>query len=238
MPISDPLSLSYIVRLAKMLRPKSVLDIGCGLGHIGYLMRTQLEPENWPAGKSKPQWSVRMDALEIFPDYLNEVHQFIYNRVIVGDIRNILPGLETYDLMILGNILEHFEKEEGRRLVEALRARCNLCLILTTPVGYTEQGQIHGNEAECHRSGWLPHDFRSFGNTLVLYAQMGHHPPSLAAVVYARRETYDKVRRPFSPVKMFLRSVIYGGLGAGMAARAHLLKKRFRPRGTESDCEA
>jgi hypothetical protein len=179
-----------------------------------------------------------MDAVEVFPDYLNEVHQFIYNRVIVGDIRKVLPSLETYDLMILGNILEHFEKEEGRRLVEALRARCNLGLIITTPVGYTEQGQIRGNEAECHHSGWLPRDFRSFGNTLVLYGQMGHYRPFLTAVVCARQETYDKVRRPFSPVKTFLRSVAFGGLGAGMAARVHLLQKHFRPHGPELDCEA
>lgn len=62
--------------------------------------------------------------------------------------------LGAYDLIIVGDVLEHFEKERGIWLLEACLKQCR-SLLLNVPIGPDwPQGAEYGNEYETHRSVW------------------------------------------------------------------------------------
>src|SRR5512143_3083288 len=104
MPSSFVANIPEIVVLAVDLRPrpKTILDVGVGAGTYGVLLREYL-----PRGR-------KIDGVEIWPKYLTW-QWGAYDHIYVGDVRDLdLPG---YDLILLIDILEHFERDESIALV-------------------------------------------------------------------------------------------------------------------------
>ena len=69
--------------------------------------------------------------------------------------------MENYDLVLLMDVLEHLQKEEAFAIIEKVRVKAKHVLI-STPIGYTKQGAVHGNEAESHKCGFNPEDFKRY----------------------------------------------------------------------------
>jgi predicted SAM-dependent methyltransferase len=71
--------------------------------------------------------------------------------------------------MIMSDVIEHFEKQEG--LKQLRRAANHLTpgglLMLSTPAVFCKQGSVHGNELETHRSLWAPEDLTQLGFEIV-----------------------------------------------------------------------
>lgn len=165
MPSSRPNTIPLVIHLLRQLRPQSILDVGVGFGKWGHLFREYtdiLEAEHDPARYRRENWRVRIDGLEGHAAYLTEMHRFLYNTIHVGDAGLILPTLGDYDLIFLGDIIEHFDKDAGLRLLEAARVRAAKAVILSTPKFETEQEDLCGNELERHRSLWSEADFLAF----------------------------------------------------------------------------
>jgi hypothetical protein len=71
-----------------------------------------------------------------------------------------------YDLALLIDVIEHFEKDDGYQLLERLRAVAHN-VILATPYGFAPQDDIFGNALEIHRSGWTERDFARYPKRIV-----------------------------------------------------------------------
>ncbi|RMD60854.1 MAG: class I SAM-dependent methyltransferase [Alphaproteobacteria bacterium] len=162
MPTSHPRQVNEIVELIRRLDPQRILDVGCGFGKFGFLAREYLDV--WGGEHAYGAWTRTIDAIEGFSRYLTPVHDFVYDRVLVGNACDILPQLDArYDLVLLIDILEHFERADGlailRRCVE-LSANT----IVSTPKDIGDQEDVFENELEAHRSQWRYRDFDEFPN--------------------------------------------------------------------------
>ena len=170
MPSSRPNTIPSVIHLLRQLRPRSILDVGVGFGKWGHLFREYtdiLEAENDPVRYRRENWQVRIDGIEGFSDYLTEMHRYLYNEIHVGDARVLIHALPAYDLIFLGDVLEHMSKAEGRQfLIEALD-HVTKAVVLTTPKYETDQTELCGNKLEQHRSLWSGRDFRRFAGASV-----------------------------------------------------------------------
>jgi SAM-dependent methyltransferase len=103
----------WLIHFAQPEGYSTFLDVGCGAGAYGKLIREVFGKE------------VGVDAVEIFPAYINR-HGLnsIYNRIITADIMQCWPMLYPYDLIICGDVLEHLCKEDAIKLIDCLRPKC------------------------------------------------------------------------------------------------------------------
>ncbi|HXA79878.1 MAG TPA: methyltransferase domain-containing protein [Opitutaceae bacterium] len=149
MPFSNPEHIPTVLHFVQAFQPRSTLDIGIGTGSYGLLLRQSLDIAH---GRIKPtDWQAQIDGVEIFEGYRNPVWSFAYTRVLMGNIRTLLPELGNYDLILCNDVLEHFHRDEARLLVRTLLAQGRM-MIATTPNREYPQGAWGGNEAETHRS--------------------------------------------------------------------------------------
>ncbi|HEX5905003.1 MAG TPA: methyltransferase domain-containing protein [Candidatus Nitrosocosmicus sp.] len=161
MPSSQYYHISKIMEIIISLDPKSVLDMGSGFGKFGVLCREYLEL--WD-GRQKYEFKRRIDCVEVFQQYISPLHQYIYDNVYNNDILDIAPKLDIrYDLILLIDVLEHFEKDDGIKLLKTLLAN-NECILISTPKKPTPQKDAFGNVYETHRSAWSLTELSSLGN--------------------------------------------------------------------------
>lgn len=142
------------------LKPNSVLDIGSGYGKFGVLCREYLEL--WD-GRQKYEFKKRIDCVEVFKEYITPLHKYIYNNVYNENILDVVTNLDyRYDLILLIDVLEHFEKKEGSNLLKTL-VKNNNGVLISTPKKPSPQKDAFGNIYETHRSRWTSNDLRSIG---------------------------------------------------------------------------
>jgi 2-polyprenyl-3-methyl-5-hydroxy-6-metoxy-1,4-benzoquinol methylase len=143
MPVSDYHAVSDIMGEIQRLSPRCVLDLGCGFGKYGVLAREILDAR---FGRCMPdQWQAVIDGVEIFPGYRNPCWE-IYNRFTTGPIRKH----SGYDLVLMCDVLEHFEEVYGRAHLNQIVAG-NKAVIVSVPNGEMKQGETFGNHHEAHR---------------------------------------------------------------------------------------
>lgn len=156
MPTSFFGQISTIMYEIALLHPQSVLDIGVGFGKYGVLCRELLDV---PYQRyHKETWKVRIDGIEGFEEYRNPLHGFVYDHMYYSLIEDTFDRLEVvYDLGLMIDVLEHFEKETG---AEILRKGLNRCKALLVSVPEAPEPQSYlGNDLEQHRSVWTMYDF-------------------------------------------------------------------------------
>lgn len=159
MPYSDFVFDRQVEALIESMRPRTVLDIGPGAGKYGKMVRSL---------RSKGVDIPHLAAIEIDASY---VEQFklsdIYDVVQLGDATT-LPDIgpdACWDLVILGDVLEHFRKSRGVDLIDYLYYRTKY-IVLLIPMDYV-QGAWEGHHAEAHISTWRPEDFARYKATCV-----------------------------------------------------------------------
>ena len=166
MPSSQHYHISKIMDLVIGLKPNSVLDIGAGFGKYGILCREYLEL--WDGRQVYDKFTRRIDAIEAFEEYITPVHKFVYNHVYVNDVLTIIDQLDfSYDLVLLIDVLEHFDKDKGALLIKKILAR-NGGVIISTPKRVSNQIDAFGNEYEIHRSQWTQKELSLFDASLFL----------------------------------------------------------------------
>jgi len=156
MPSSYPDTITTVAKAVQALAPASVLDIGCGFGKYGMLCREYLDI--WWLRYRRQEWKVRIDAVEAFELYLTPVHWYIYNNIYIGDIRELVNKLDNYNVVLMFDVIEHFEKQEGLELLEKIKAKCGN-ILLSTPSIKIVTDDAFGNPYQEHKSFWKPEDF-------------------------------------------------------------------------------
>lgn len=154
MPYSLPFFDDVVNYLIKHIMVETCLDIGAGAGKYGKMVR-QFHPGS------------RLTAIEIDPTYIEQFNlKDIYDNVLCQDATQLIEVLtENYDLVILGDCLEHLRKSQGIDLLSYLLYHSRYLLIIY-PEGLI-QGSWQGHPQEAHISAWFPSDFINYDHLLM-----------------------------------------------------------------------
>lgn len=156
MPIGCCSLVPAIVTQLTNRRPCSVLDLGVGMGFYGAVVRQWLDFGVRP-------WRTRIVGVEGFDAYRNSCWD-LYDEVIVTSIEEYLgTATETWDAILLLDVLEHFDHDTGVRILDAARHRLSPtgCFFVGTPAIWMEQGAVYNNEFERHRALWTADELRA-----------------------------------------------------------------------------
>jgi len=202
------------MELIILTKPKTILDIGVGFGKYGLLSREYLE---FYDGREKyDDWERQIDGIEAFKEYVTPIYDFVYDNVYIGNALEILPTVQKhYDLILIIDVLEHFEYEDGIMLLKECMQRCSNTII-STPKDIGSQGDIFGNTFEMHRFQWEKKHFRQFGNNLFIYNDrsliclIGDDAPRVkhskrSRVKLAIKMLFPFLKYPYRVIKAFFR---------------------------------
>lgn len=144
-------------------KPARVLDLGVGFGMQGALVRQYVDQGIQP-------WKTFLIGIEGFEGYRNPLWD-LYEFVNIMPIQDWIAGTikrndnqeykSLYDMIIMTDVIEHFDKEEGFQIAQDLMKLLNPggIVLIGTPGIFQEQGAAYGNEYERHRSAWSAFDF-------------------------------------------------------------------------------
>lgn len=121
--------------------PYRILDIGAGYGTYGRLLKGKLN-------------DYEIDGIDAM-DY--PTSRKYYNFIDLHDATDLdyLLALPVYDMIILGDILEHFDVETAVNVLAILKTKCNIILI-AVPYKCRQSGK--NNHWEEHKQPDLTHD--------------------------------------------------------------------------------
>lgn len=149
MPFSSSAFDYYIGTLIDLLQPANVLDIGPGAGKYGKLIKQK-------------DFQSSVTAVEIDSSYVEQFELAdIYDEIIIDDAVNLINRPEVrFDLVIIGDCIEHMRKSAGVDLLNFLMYRSGyICIVY--PERYI-QDAWEGHAAEAHISTWSMADFKAW----------------------------------------------------------------------------
>lgn len=170
MPSSDPRVIESICREIIKIHPKRVLDIGVGFGKWGMLAREYTDI--WNYRFYQDEWETKIDGIEIHARYQNPIWQ-IYTNIFAGrdafdvveDFVDNTPPLEKiYDLAMMVDVLEHFEKEKGQDFLDMVMKISNQFIVSYCN---SPQKDVRDNKHEDHISTWEDKDFFRFSRRIL-----------------------------------------------------------------------
>lgn len=169
MPTSDYTQIPDVVRILIQSRAETVLEVGIGFGKWGALCREYIEISR---GRLPSEWKSRIDGIESFERYRNPLWS-AYDNIFIGDAMQVIDGLGTYDLVLCCDVIEHFEKADGQRLLQKMLHHGRI-VVITSPASESPQEAAYGNPHEEHKSSWsetdfaaYPHRFARLGQTFI-----------------------------------------------------------------------
>jgi SAM-dependent methyltransferase len=127
-----------------------ILDIGCGrYSALSQLIKTQ----NF--------YAVGLDIFE--PHVRASNHRGTYQGVICADVRALPIKDKQFDLIVLLEVLEHLDKEDGQKALSELERVSREAILLTTPLRKCPHHDYYGNPYEEHRYVWSMEELNASG---------------------------------------------------------------------------
>jgi 2-polyprenyl-3-methyl-5-hydroxy-6-metoxy-1,4-benzoquinol methylase len=124
---SDYQYIYEVLHVIEQVKPRSILDVGVGFGRWGIMCRDILEIDR---GRLLPDtWTTRIDGIKIYEPYAKALGNFAYNHLYVGDALEIIDRLGHYDVILCGDVIEHFDKETGRLFVSKMLDRAGIVIM-------------------------------------------------------------------------------------------------------------
>jgi ubiquinone/menaquinone biosynthesis C-methylase UbiE len=128
----------------------NIVDIGCGKGIYGFLLRTQ-EINNYMVG-------VDIERRHL----LFCLKHKIYDDVILADATCLPFRKSSFKIVLASEVIEHIEKSKGKVFLKELERICNCRIILTTPNGYFPFS-LELYPYETHKSTYSASELKRFG---------------------------------------------------------------------------
>jgi len=85
-----------------------------------------------------------------------------YVQMNIADIGNRFAP-RSFDCVVALDVIEHFEKEDGLRLLDAMERIARKKVVVFTPNGFVAQPATPDNPHQLHRSGWTVAEMRARG---------------------------------------------------------------------------
>ena len=158
---SDPKLVPYILPLVE---GAVILDVGCGRGKWGYLLKVDYWYTKVGRRKNKLNYVVGTD---LHPKYLEFVkYHRVYDGLVLCDARHLPFRGNAFDTVLLLEVIEHMVKNEGvKSLKEAERVATRLVLV-STPSFFMRQEAKDANVFQKHLSKWTIKDFIRLGYSI------------------------------------------------------------------------
>lgn len=130
--------------LLRAIGPARILDIGAGEGKYGRIIRGS----GWA--------DVHLTAVEYEAQRAPELRAIGYDEVLSISAMDLLQRpADTYEVVILGDVIEHFRKSEGQDLLEFLNYRAAYLFVITPENMPMSTPHFY----EGHNAMWRPHAF-------------------------------------------------------------------------------
>ena len=127
---------------------ETVLDLGCG-------------PSSPIQHCKNIRYSVGVEAYE---PYLEKSKKSkIHSKYIQKKIENLDFPAESFDAVILIEVLEHLSPAIGRKIIKSANKWAKKKVIITSPNGFINQKEIDNNPWQKHLSGWDYKKMKSMG---------------------------------------------------------------------------
>jgi hypothetical protein len=144
-----------IEEILRALRPASVLDVGAGAGKYAAIVRRACPGARIVAVERDETYIPRFGLAEK------------YDEVLTVDAMSLMADVDRdYDVVILGDVIEHLRKSDGIDLLNFLVYRARK-IIVVFPLR-NRQGAVDGHVHEAHISVWGPNDFLWCDSTYVV----------------------------------------------------------------------
>lgn len=148
-----------------LIEGSTVLDVGCGRGKWGHLLRVQWWCTKNGKANAEPGYLVGAD---IFLPFLQTVrHHQIYDDVILCHAAYLPIRDAAFDSVLASELLEHMVKSEGELLLSELERVSKKVVVLTTPHFVRRRPGLSCPEGfnpyEQHVCGWGIRELRSRG---------------------------------------------------------------------------
>jgi SAM-dependent methyltransferase len=131
-----------------LLRGETVLDVGCGVGRWGHLIRANY----WEAGLPAPPVVDGLDAFE--PNVLACTAGGAYRSVWLQALPGSLDG--SWDTVLASEVIEHVPQDDVEDVLSELERVASRRVILTTPNFPAFRGGVEGttgvNDYDAHLS--------------------------------------------------------------------------------------
>jgi 2-polyprenyl-3-methyl-5-hydroxy-6-metoxy-1,4-benzoquinol methylase len=155
-------NIPIILEIVSKIQPILVLDIGAGMGKYGILIREQYLSDKAVRGQLEPIDAIIIDAVEDTKYLLTNRLRSIYNKVYEQDIFDCYYNIKDYDLIIMIDILEHWEKLKGIELIKILLAKNNKNILISTPKRTKMYTKHFYGDPRHHISQFELDDFKDF----------------------------------------------------------------------------
>lgn len=146
------------------IQGESFLDIGCGHGKWGYLLRKYADP-------SLPRRYIA--GVDLFEPHVQQlVREGIYDDVRLGDACNLPFDDKSFDSVIACEVLEHLPEHKGENLLIELKRVARQCIVVSTPNFPCLRGggeTLDGfNPYEAHKHIYSYSEFAALGFTQIM----------------------------------------------------------------------
>ncbi len=181
MPGSLPVFDTVLETLIGWMAPDTALDVGTGSGKFGHMLQR--------AAPGCDRSGIEIEASYIERFALRELYPTLHH----ADVTRWWRETEgTYDLVVMGDCIEHLPKSEGLDLLNALVYRC-AWLVLVVPE-FIVQGAVGDMPSERHVSVWSErdlhwHDLWAWDNcrAMGLMVLRGYLPSTLSLAELVQR---------------------------------------------------
>lgn len=152
MPTSSPENQHVISTWFKLIKPKTIIDIGAGEGTYAKLLKKK--NQHWTAIEA---WAVYVEQFKL---------RELYQQIIIADARYIDSKHLKADLIIMGDMLEHMKKHEAQQLIDTCKKQAKN-IIISVPMQHLDQEAYEGNWFEEHIDHWHYQEMLDYlgGNT-------------------------------------------------------------------------
>lgn len=151
-------NIPIILKVIEEKNPKKILDVGAGMGKYGLLIREQYLSKKAETGEIEPIDDIIIDAVEDTKYFLTNRLKTIYNRVFEEDIFNL--KVDNYDLILMVDTIEHWEREKTMDLLKALLEKAPI--LISTPKRIGMYKQCFYGDKRHHITQYKESDFNEF----------------------------------------------------------------------------
>jgi ubiquinone/menaquinone biosynthesis C-methylase UbiE len=161
--MSSPLEHDPIV--LPLVDGDTILDVACGRGKWGYLLRVNWWRTGKGSGETEPSVLIGVD---VFLPFLKKVkYHKIYDDVVLCHVSYFPFKANSFEVVLASEILEHLDKKDGLLLLQEAERVSSKTIIVATPHVLRKRGGLPTPEGfnpyERHVTKWGINELKSLG---------------------------------------------------------------------------